>query len=113
LGNRNFSLGLSLSPYAPHRKYFQWELYLSTFNESETFLGREDGGVIEANGTKYEVRYRDFYRKTSVVSIDAVPLQLRYNLNSFVGFGAGTWVSVNMLTKSEEIREAYLYRNPQ
>ena len=107
-GNKNYSLGLSVAPFAPHRKYLQWELYVSTFNESQTSLGRKVGGDTVINRIGYKIDYREQFRKSKVVSIDAVPLQLRYNLNSFIGFGAGAMLSANLRTTNELIQDAYL-----
>lgn len=109
LGNNDFSLGFSLSPYAPHRKYFQVELYMSSFNATETYLGQTKGGrdtVIDNVG--YIIASRDEFMKSKVLTIDAVPAQLRYNLNSFVGFGAGAMVSVNINTTNERRQDINL-----
>jgi PKD repeat protein len=111
MGNKNFSLGLSMAPFAPHRKYLQWELYVSTFNESETSLGRREGGDTVINRIGYKVAYREQFRKSKVVTIDAVPAQLRYNLNSFIGFGAGAMISANLKTTNEKIKNTAL-ENP-
>lgn len=109
LGNKNFSIGFSLSPYAPYRKYWQLELYMSSFNESETPLGQIKGGrdtVIDKVG--YVITSRDAFLKSKVLTIDAVPAQLRYNLNSFIGFGAGAMVSVNIKTTNERRQDINL-----
>ncbi|MEJ6981857.1 PKD domain-containing protein [Pedobacter sp. P351] len=111
MGNKNFSLGLSIAPFSPYRKYLQWELYVSTFNESETFLGRRTGGDTIINRIGYKVAYRDQFRKSKVISIDVVPAQLRYNLNSFIGFGAGAIVSSNLKTTNEKTKNTSL-ENP-
>ncbi len=108
LGNKNFSLGLSIAPFAPHRKYLQWEIYASSYNEAETFLGRQEGvGDTVINRIGYKINYRERFQKTKMVSVDVVPAQLRYNLNSFVGFGAGALVSLNFKTSGERTQNTY------
>jgi PKD repeat protein len=103
IGNRNFALGLSIAPYAPHRKYLQWEVYASRFSDTETYLGRQFDGDTTINDTKYFIYYRDRTRKSRVTLIDAVPLQLRYNINSFIGIGTGALVSVNLNTANSVV----------
>lgn len=109
MGNKNFGVGLSVAPFSPYRKYLQWELFVSAFNESETNLGRIPGNrdtVINRIG--YKIDYRERSRKSQVISIDAVPVQLRYNLNSFIGFGAGAMLSANLRTTNELTQDTYL-----
>ncbi|MBC8053839.1 MAG: PKD domain-containing protein [Sphingobacteriaceae bacterium] len=108
LGNRNFGLGASIAPFAPHRKYLQWEIYVNSFNESETYLGRKNGGDTVINRIAYKIDYREGFQKTKIASIDVVPAQLRYNINSFMGIGAGALVSVNISTSKEKIKNFYV-----
>lgn len=98
-GDKGFTIGASLSPYAPHHQYLQLELYASAFNEYTQYLGRRTGGDTVINGTGYKVRYRDKYENVRVVTIEAVPLQFRYNLNSWIGVGVGMMANVNLSSR--------------
>ncbi|WP_449415946.1 PKD domain-containing protein [Pedobacter planticolens] len=107
LNDKNFVIGASLAPYAPHRSYWQVEVYLNTFKEN-TFLVNTDVGISRdtiVNKIPYRIDRKDNYRTTKIMTINAVPLQFRYNLNKYIGAGAGTLVSVNLYDKStDELR---------
>ncbi len=90
------NIGVTLSEYAAYKRYFQWELFLQPNYTYENFVGRRFGGDTTINRVNYKVEYRDIYRKEKVMSIEAVPLQLRYNLASFASAGAGGIVSTEI-----------------
>ncbi|WEK35059.1 MAG: PKD domain-containing protein [Candidatus Pseudobacter hemicellulosilyticus] len=93
LGRQNYTLGFTLSEYSAYKKYFQWELYLQGYQETETFLGRRTGRDTMINGVGYKLEYSDSYLREKVFAFEAVPLELRYNFNSFISGGAGALVA--------------------
>lgn len=106
LNNKNFVIGGSLAPYAPHRSYWQVELYINTFKEN-TYL--VNSSVLSKdtiiNNTPYRIDKKDHYKTRKVMTINAVPLQARYNLNKYVGAGAGALVSLDLYDKDiDELR---------
>ncbi|TZF81530.1 PKD domain-containing protein [Pedobacter sp. BS3] len=107
-GNNNFSFGLSISPYAPYRKYLQAEIYVSRYDESETLVSHTGEGYIVYNGRDYKIDHTDEYLRSKVVTIDIVPVQLRYNLNRWVGVGAGTLVNANLSTTKQTTKNIYV-----
>lgn len=100
LNNKNIVIGASLAPYAPHRTYWQVELFLNTFKEN-TYLVSSTTTAKDTviNNTPYRIDQKDYYKTKKVMTINAVPLQVRYNLNKYVGAGAGTLVSLNLYDK--------------
>jgi hypothetical protein len=104
LNNKNFVIGASLAPYAPHRSYWQVEVYLNTFKENTFLVNSNVGGQRDTliNKTPYRIDRKDDYRTTKIMTINAVPLQFRYNINKYIGAGAGTLVSVNLYDKSSD-----------
>ncbi|THU33580.1 PKD domain-containing protein [Niastella caeni] len=90
---QRYSLGFTVSEYAAYKRYFQWELFLRSDPSFEQFAGRRQGGDTIINGTNYKVQYREGYEKIKVASVEVVPVQLRYNLTSFVSAGVGALVS--------------------
>lgn len=112
-GQKNITFGLSLAPYAPHRYYWQVELYASTFAEKEYHVSRIIGGdrrvPIEVNGKLQEatLKYADSTVRTKVVTINIVPLQMRYNFNKYLGAGIGTLVSLDIDKQSTPHQEAH------
>jgi PKD repeat protein len=102
-GSKNLTIGASIAPFAPHRKYLQMELYAGVFNESERFIERRRGGDTVINGRDYKVSYRDAFERVSIITLEAVPLQLRYNLNSWIGAGAGMLAAINLSSRTKNI----------
>lgn len=96
IASRQYSLGVAISEYAAYKKYFQWELFLRSDRSFEQFTGRQQGGDTILNGATYKVRYRDNYEKIKIAALEAVPLEFRYNLASFVSAGAGILASVEV-----------------
>jgi hypothetical protein len=112
-GQKSITFGLSLAPYAPHRYYWQVELYASTFAEKEypvsRIMGSERLVPIEVNGKRQEARlkYADSTVRTKVMTINIVPLQMRYNFNKYFGAGVGTMVSIDVDKQSTPKKEAH------
>jgi hypothetical protein len=102
LNNKNVVIGASLAPYAPHRSYWQAEIYLNSFKENTLLVNTLVGGLKDTviNKVPYRVDRKDYYRTTKILTINAVPLQFRYNINKFIGAGAGTLVSLHVYDKS-------------
>jgi hypothetical protein len=101
-GQKNITFGASLAPYAPHRYYWQVELYASTFAEKEYLVKRTQGNdrlvpvIVDGKQQEGRLKYADSMARIKVVTINIVPLQLRYNFNKYIGAGVGTLVSVNI-----------------
>lgn len=101
-GQKNVSLGVSLAPYAPHRYYWQLELYGSTYAEKEYLINRSPGNdrlvpvVIDGKQQEARLKYADSTARIKVITINIVPAQLRYNFNKYIGAGLGTLVSFNI-----------------
>jgi hypothetical protein len=97
LGKHNLVLGATLSEFAPHKRYWQWELYVQQYSTLEDGFTRRDGGdTVIANGVGFKLNYRERYNRTKVFSINAVPAQFRYNFSSFISAGAGVLVSAEV-----------------
>jgi PKD repeat protein len=97
LGKHNLVLGATLSEFAPHKRYWQWELYVQQYSTLESGFVRRDGGdTVIANGVGFKLNYRERYNRIKVFSIDAVPVQFRYNFSSFFAAGVGALVSAEV-----------------
>lgn len=97
------TVGVSVSAYAPYKPYFQAELYLGVpqRRESLTDFSRDQRDTA-IDGARYIVQSRELYEKVTRLSMDVVPLQLRYNVKSWLGVGAGMMASVLV---SEKVKE--------
>jgi hypothetical protein len=107
-GKRSITLGGSISPFSPHHKYLQAEAYFSAFSEYELFQGRRQGGDTLIADTGYKVRFRDKYERVKVVTLDVVPVQFRYNFNSWIGAGVGVMAALNISASTKHILETHI-----
>ncbi|ATL45826.1 hypothetical protein COR50_00875 [Chitinophaga caeni] len=98
--NRQITLGAALSPFAPYRLYWQVEAYLNVHQKQTDFKGFVDGGRDTTIGTgKYVIISREIYEEQKILSADIVPIHLRYNVNKFLGLGAGAMMSLTLSDK--------------
>ena len=96
-GKHNLTIGATLSEFAPHKKYWQWELYVQQYSTLENgFERREGGDTVIANGRAFKLDYRERYNKVKVLAINAVPVQFRYNVSAFFSAGLGALVSAEI-----------------
>ncbi|HTM97401.1 MAG TPA: hypothetical protein VL088_01590, partial [Pedobacter sp.] len=94
MNNKNIVIGASLAPYAPHRYYWQVEAYLNSFKEGADLISSEGlGKDTVVNRIPYRILSKDYTKYKKVSTLNIVPAQLRYNVNKFVGVGAGALVS--------------------
>lgn len=111
-GDESFSLGFSISPFSPYRKYLQAEIYLGYYNYSNEFKGvAEDFKLKDTainNRDGYLITGREFYEQSNRLNIDVVPLQLRYNINSFVGVGVGGILSLTINQNTKTVQKSFL-----
>ena len=62
----------------------------------------------------YQIIDKQLYKTTKVATINAVPLQMRYNLHKYIGVGAGALVAIDMYSRtSSELRYKLRLQNAQ
>ena len=111
--NNYFSIGGSLSPYAPHRKHLQGELYLGYLQFPEKLIAnRNENKDTVINNTLFHIFQREFYVKSKIIKLDMVPLQLRYNLFNWIGAGVGTILSFDAYSKINNREVIYMQQQP-
>ncbi len=102
LNNKNIVLGASLSPYASHRYYWQAELYLNDFRETTyraTIISDPKRDTV-INNVSYVINDKQLYKTTKVTTINAVPLQMRYNVNKYVATGVGAMFAIDLYQRT-------------
>ncbi|MFV0540722.1 MAG: PKD domain-containing protein [Aestuariibaculum sp.] len=102
--SESYFLGATLSPYKSYRWYWQVELLNQKHNyDSDASI---DEQYIETDGTQ---NMRIFQRTTNYSSYENfdldVPVLIRYNVNNYIGLGAGLH---NTITVSERWTESTL-----
>lgn len=104
LNNKNYVIGASLAPYAPHRLYWQAEIYLNSFKESTELISSSGlGKDTVINRIPYRILNKDYSQIRKVSTINVVPVQIRYNINKYIGAGAGTLVALDIYNKNTAI----------
>jgi PKD repeat protein len=107
MDSKNFFAALSISPYKPHKGYWQAEVMFTRHTFSDTLSYEETN--IRADGLYdlFEVSERLQYTN---LLLSIVPASYRYNVNKVMGFGAGLQVSTNASgkTKGSAEHEHYL-----
>lgn len=87
-------LGFGLAPMAPYKKpYWQVELYTSYYTRNSTTGRIAEKGTIsleedEGRVVKYEYQSIENVQNRDYLSVQ-LPVQIRYNINSFFSLGAG------------------------
>ena len=106
-------IGAAISPLSPYKKYLQAEVLAGYLNEPEKFLGSQTVNKDTViNAATYRILQRSVYSKQSIVLLDMVPLQLRYNINNWIGAGAGTMLSFHAYTKWKNREQLLLIQQP-
>ncbi|MGE6221360.1 DUF7619 domain-containing protein [Nubsella zeaxanthinifaciens] len=102
VSQKNIVLGATLSPYASHRYYWQVELYVNSFKESSVIIPLETGIRKDTviNNNAYQILDKQAYNRIKVATINAVPAQMRYNLNKYVGLGIGALIGVDIYNRT-------------
>lgn len=103
-------IGFSISPYAPSKPYFQFELFTGLFE-------KEDNSVMyQAPSQPYDTIHNVIITDTEVITtskrnfIELVPLHFRYNINNWLGIGAGVIGKVlisETLTSEQKLHAFY------
>ena len=108
-----FSIGASISPYSPYKKYLQAEILFGYLQLPEQFVGAFTSNVDTViNSATFRILGREIYSKQKIFKLDLVPLQLRKNINDWFGAGAGTLISVNALTKFNNREVLHMVQQP-
>jgi hypothetical protein len=102
LNNKNIVIGGSIAPYAPHRFYWQSEIYLNSFKENTFLVKTLTGGLKDTtiNKVPYRVDKKQYYQTDKTLTLNVVPMQFRYNISKYIGAGAGALVSMHVYDKS-------------
>ncbi|MEC3879622.1 PKD domain-containing protein [Parapedobacter sp. 10938] len=117
--NPGMLFGVGLAPLAPYRKlYWQVELYANTYQATSNVQGIKESGEMEVPipGTdRPQIRSYtsyDQYMNSRFLQLRIVPLQARYNFNSWVSAGIGAMVETSINTSHRETRTYHIPFDP-
>jgi len=110
----HFTVGVSVSPFSPYKRFLQAELWLGLPAQQEQqeqvteIYSRSftdpDGEPDAITTIDSMVQFQQRTLETSVINLGLVPLQLRKNWSDFFSTGAG--ILLNLNTTRFEIRES-------
>lgn len=99
LTQKNITLGASIAPYSPYKKFVQAEMYLSDYREASQTQSVTANKDTTIGKLPYRITNRTRTTTTKVTTLNIVPVSLRYNINSYIGAGAGALVSIDLNNK--------------
>jgi PKD repeat protein len=95
----SYFVGATISPFKSYRFYWQAEL-VNSINKFDTGTTITTGFVTTSNGVRQPTR------TTTTLSYsnfnNEIPLLIRYNINNFIGIGAGVQANINASEKQEQ-----------
>ncbi|MFH6946773.1 PKD domain-containing protein [Flavobacterium sp. FlaQc-50] len=89
----SYFVGATISPFKSYRFYWQVE-WLNSINQYDSAASVIDGIVISPNGLKQRQRTTTSTENKSVNW--EVPILIRYNINNYIGVGAGLQANFNI-----------------
>lgn len=115
---KSYFLGATISPFKSYRFYWQSEMYFSYLetNQSssgELILRQFNPPLIAPNGQGYELGYTSTNNRTETISknIEVVPISLRYNINNYIGVGAGPQISA-IINQRTTVNQSTIFYAP-
>jgi len=96
--SKSYFVGATVSPYKSYKWYWQVELVNSFNSYSATSISEQT--VVGAQGFRYLQRKTNTKEFTNINW--EVPVLIRYNLNNFIGFGAGIQTNFNVSERQNQ-----------
>jgi len=102
----SYFVGATLSPFKSYRFYWQveWENALNKYNSDVTVV---DQSITNANGVRQ-------LQRTAIATENKninweIPILIRYNINNYIGIGAGIQANVNVASEQNQSIQTDLY----
>ena len=105
---KSYFVGATLSPYKSYRWYWQVESVnqFLKYNPKSTF--KED--IINGTNGQKQLQTTNVTSSNQTVNFE-IPVLIRYNINNYIGLGAGLQANINISEKIEEEKTVTLYEN--
>lgn len=102
-------IGFQLTPFAPSRPYFQFEVHagFGVKEKSPTTIVRTQRDTV-VNAVSYLINSRELFLTYDHQIVEFVPLHYRYNLNNWMGIGVGAHVQLQLSTKTTLFTKTFL-----
>jgi hypothetical protein len=108
--SKSYFVAATLSPYKSYRWYWQVELQnnLHSYDVARTVT---DEIVNNNNGTPPQLHRRYFESDFEIYNVE-VPILIRYNINNYIGIGAGIQANINISQKQNTFEREEIYEGP-
>jgi hypothetical protein len=108
--SESYFVGATISPFKSYRWYWQAELLnsLHLYDDKTTTIDDFIGGN---DGTPRQLRRTIVASSNNNINWE-VPLLIRYNINNFIGIGAGIQANINVSESQEQNRIVENYEGP-
>lgn len=108
--SKSYFVAATVSPYKSYRWYWQVELQnnLHSYDVARTVT---DEIVENNNGTPPQLYRRYFESDFEIYNVE-VPVLIRYNINNYIGIGAGIQANINISQKQNTFEREEIYEGP-
>ena len=97
--SKSYFVGATVSPFKSYRFYWQAE-FVNSFNSYDNETTIEETLIQDANGIRQEKRVTTETNNTSINW--EIPILIRYNINNFVGIGAGIQANLDISSQQDQ-----------
>lgn len=102
----SYFVGATISPFKSYRFYWQAE-WVNSLNKYDSSVNVFDETITNANGVKQRQRTTTSTENKSVNW--EVPVLIRYNINNYIGIGAGFQTNINVSQEQNQSRRIDLF----
>ena len=95
----SYFVGATISPFKSYRFYWQAE-WVNALNKYDSNVTVVDQTKTNANGTRQLLRTTTATENKNINW--EVPVLIRYNINNYIGIGAGIQVNINVLSEQHQ-----------
>jgi len=95
----SYFVGATISPFKSYRFYWQAE-WVNALNKYDSNVTVVDQIITNANGTRQLVRTTTATENKKINW--EVPVLIRYNINNYIGIGAGIQANINVLSEQHQ-----------
>ncbi len=107
--NDGLTIGGGIARLAPHKPYFQFEVFFKSVNSS-TSSSTIIPGLVRIDGKDYDYRSYSQVLRNTIVRAGIVPIHLRHNLNDLFSVGVGLRVDAD-IAGNTEVKRNYILSN--
>ncbi|MGO4772768.1 PKD domain-containing protein [Flavobacterium sp. W22_SRS_FK3] len=95
----SYFVGATISPFKSYRFYWQAE-WVNALNKYDSDVTVVDAINTNANGTRQLIRTTTVTENKNINW--EIPVLIRYNINNYIGIGAGIQANINVLSKQTQ-----------